>query len=61
MILDDGGDATLMVHRGVEIEKDPSLLQKVYENEEEAILMKVLADTYQKNTNFWTPMSQTIK
>lgn len=61
MILDDGGDATMMVHKGVEVEADPSLLQKKYDNEEEAILMAVLADTYQKNPNFWTPISKQIK
>jgi adenosylhomocysteinase len=61
MILDDGGDATMMVHRGVAVEADPSLLQKVYDNEEESILMSVLAETYAQNTNFWTPMAQNIK
>ena len=28
MILDDGGDATLLVHLGIETQKDPSLLAK---------------------------------
>ena len=28
LIVDDGGDATLMIHKGVEIEKDPSILEK---------------------------------
>ncbi len=61
MILDDGGDATMMVHRGVAVEADPSLLQKTYDNEEEAILMRVLAETYAVNQNFWTPISKNIK
>ncbi len=28
MIVDDGGDATMMIHKGVEIEKNPSLLDQ---------------------------------
>ena len=51
----------MMVHRGVAVEADPSLLQKTYDNEEETILMRVLAETYAQNTNFWTPISKNIK
>ena len=32
LIVDDGGDATLMIHKGVEVENDPSLLEKTYDN-----------------------------
>ncbi len=28
LIVDDGGDATLMIHKGLEIEKNPDLLKK---------------------------------
>jgi S-adenosylhomocysteine hydrolase len=28
LIVDDGGDATMFVHQGVAVEKDPSLLDK---------------------------------
>ncbi|MBD9089853.1 MAG: hypothetical protein EGR72_07415, partial [Clostridiales bacterium] len=31
LIVDDGGDATLMIHKGVEVENDPSLLEKTYD------------------------------
>jgi adenosylhomocysteinase len=51
----------MMVHRGVAVEADPSILQKTYDNEEEAILMRVLAETYSKNQNLWTPISKNIK
>ena len=60
MILDDGGDATLMVHRWVAVEADPSLLDKEYEWEEK-YLMAVLKKDYQNNQNFWTPISKQIK
>src|SRR5687767_9408329 len=39
MILDDGGDATLLVHLGMRAEKDPSLVAKP-SNEEEEVLYK---------------------
>ncbi len=35
LIVDDGGDATLMVHKGVEIENNPRLLDKDYSSEGE--------------------------
>ncbi len=60
MILDDGWDATMLVHRWVAIEANPSLLDKEYEWEEK-FLMDVLREDYKKNTNLWTPMSKQIK
>src|SRR3989339_142818 len=33
LIVDDGGDATIMIHKGVEVEKNPSLLQQDYSHE----------------------------
>lgn len=53
LIVDDGGDATLMIHKGYEIEKNPSLLSQETSNAEEAALMKVLADTYTEDTRHW--------
>jgi len=44
MILDDGGDATLLVHLGMRAEKDASLIAKPT-NEEEEVLYKVIAKT----------------
>jgi adenosylhomocysteinase len=61
MILDDGGDATMLVHRWVEVEANPSLLEKTYENEEENIMMNVLREDYKKDSQFWTKLSKQIK
>ena len=44
MILDDGGDATLLVHLGARAEKDASLIAKPT-NEEEEVLYKAIAKT----------------
>jgi len=43
MILDDGGDATLFVHLGVQAEDDPSLLKRTPDHPEEAALLAQLA------------------
>jgi adenosylhomocysteinase len=32
--VDDGGDATMFIHQGVAVEKDPSLLEKTYESDD---------------------------
>ena len=42
MILDDGGDATLFVHLGYRALKDPSVLDKEPESEEEKVLLAQL-------------------
>ena len=53
LIVDDGGDATLIMHKGYEIEKDPSLLDAKAENEEEAAILSQLKETYVEDTKKW--------
>ena len=43
MILDDGGDATLLVHLGARAEKDPSLIAKPTNEEEVALFASIKA------------------
>ncbi len=61
LIVDDGGDATLMIHKGVEIEKDPSQLQKAYDNKEFQIIMDRLALSHQTNPGKWTKIAAKIR
>ncbi|MBN2142654.1 adenosylhomocysteinase [Candidatus Woesearchaeota archaeon] len=63
LIMDDGGDATLMVHKGVESEKDPTLLDKDYSSEGEDLreLMKMLKKTYSETKDIWTKFAADIK
>ena len=63
LIVDDGGDATLMVHKGYEVEQDPSLLDKDYSNEGEDFieLMNCLKEIYHNNPTKWTQVSKNIK
>lgn len=61
LIVDDGGDATLFIHQGVKIEKDPSLLDKKYENKEFSIIMDRLRDCYKRNSKQWTGVVSKIR
>ncbi len=63
LIVDDGGDATLMVHKGIEIENNPNLLEKDYSNEGEDFkeLMIVLKEIYQEDKRFWHKRINQIK
>jgi adenosylhomocysteinase len=63
LIVDDGGDATLMVHKGVEVEKNPSLLKKEYSKESKDFdeLMKLLKQIHGKHPSYWSRMAKDIK
>jgi adenosylhomocysteinase len=53
LIVDDGGDATLLIHKGYEIENNPGLLQTVPANAEEKAILKLLQGTYVENKSKW--------
>ena len=57
LIVDDGGDATLMVHKGVEIEKNPHLLDADYAHDSEDFveLMTCLRGIYEKDPAYACP------
>jgi len=63
LIVDDGGDATLMVHKGFEVEQNPSLLKKDYSKEGKDCeeLMKLLKQIYAKNPTYWSGLVKDIK
>ena len=61
LIVDDGGDATLMVHEGVRVESDPSLLDKDYSNKEFQILIDRFKDSRERDPKFWTNIANKIK
>ena len=62
MILDDGGDATLLVHKGVEFEKagsvpDPSTA----DSEEFAVVLALLGRSLAEDPGRWTSVANGIK
>jgi adenosylhomocysteinase len=60
MILDDGGDATLLVHLGIRAEKDPSLIAKPT-NEEEEVLYKAIAKTNKAKPGWYAKLGAAIR
>jgi len=54
LVVDDGGDATMMIHKGYEMEKDPDLLKVSAENADEKAFMKQLQDIYIEDKSRWT-------
>ncbi len=55
MLLDDGGDATLLVHKGVEVEnagKAPS--PETADNEEFRVVLTLLGQVLEERKGFWT-------
>ena len=61
LIIDDGGDATMYVHEGVNIEKDPSLLNQTYDSREMQCLIDRLKDGYQRDPQLWTKVAAGIR
>ncbi|MBS3175851.1 adenosylhomocysteinase [Candidatus Woesearchaeota archaeon] len=61
LIVDDGGDATLLVHRGVKAEKNPKILDERTDNKEMIEVNKILKQTLKENKNFWSSMVKEMK
>jgi adenosylhomocysteinase len=61
LVVDDGGDATLLIHRGYRGEDDPSILTAPAENKEEAIINKLLQETQGVAPKFWHELAAAWK
>lgn len=53
LIVDDGGDATLMIHKGYEAEKNPSLLNVKTQTQDEVELYACLKETLSEDPQRW--------
>src|SRR4051812_23101764 len=60
MILDDGGDATLLVHLGMRAEKDPSLASKP-SNQEQEVLYNAIPKTNKERPGWYANPGAAIK
>jgi adenosylhomocysteinase len=60
LILDDGGDATLLLHLGVEAEKDPKVLDRPAESEEETVLLSAIRQTLEDHPHFYSRVAKNI-
>lgn len=61
LIVDDGGDATLLVHLGYKAENDASILNKKAGNKEEGIIFDVLKRTLAEDNQKWHRYAKDIK
>ncbi len=61
LIVDDGGDATMMIHIGYDAEKNPKVLDRHAEGEDEQELLAILKKTLKAEPNKWTNMLPHIK
>src|SRR3981189_1147621 len=57
MILDDGGDATLLVHLGQRVEKEPALISEPKSEEEEYLFAAIK----QRNPSWYAQIAKDIK
>ena len=61
LIVDDGGDATLLVHKGVLAERDSSILDVKPSSREEAAILKLLKETLEEDPEKWNRIAKVIK
>lgn len=62
MILDDGGDATLLVHKGAEYEKTGAVPDaKADDNEEWKAILDVLKRTINAGSSKWSDIARSVK
>jgi adenosylhomocysteinase len=60
MILDDGGDATLLLHLGMQAETNPSVIAKPT-NEEEEVLFAAIHARLEKSPNWYSTIAKEIR
>ena len=61
VIVDDGGDATMMIHVGVAAEKDATILDKAVDGEDERLLYAILKNVLKEDNGIWSRMTPGIR
>ena len=61
LIVDDGGDATLMIHLGVDADRDPSVLDKPCDSKEARVLMDRIILGHKTNPGHWTKVAAKVR
>jgi adenosylhomocysteinase len=61
LIVDDGGDATLLIHWGYKAENDAQSLERTPASREEAVILNLLKDTLKKDNGKWRRMVKEIR
>ena len=60
-IVDDGGDATLLIHQGVKAEKDPKFLNRKPSCEEEGVIINLLKKTLKEDPKRWSKVAKNVR
>ena len=60
-IVDDGGDATLLIHKGVELENGSDWVDLESESEEEQIIKNLLKRVQVDKPGHWIPVAEAVK
>jgi len=61
LIVDDGGDATLLVHKGYYAEKDANSINKEGANHEERVILALLKKVLDHDNSRWTRLVKEMK
>ena len=61
MIVDDGGDATLLIHKGVEAEKDAPVLDADVHAEDEVELLALLRRVLDQRKGYWQAVAAEVR
>ncbi len=61
LIVDDGGDATLLIHMGYKAENDPTTIDRVGESIEEKEILKLLKETLAEDNQKWHKLAKEWK
>ena len=61
LIVDDGGDATLLMHKGYQLEEGDDWVNQPTEVHEEQVVKNLLKKVYKKDNNIWHNIVKDIK
>jgi adenosylhomocysteinase len=61
LIVDDGGDATLMIHWGYQAEDDPSRIEGEFETDDETLLSRILKRVQKESPGRWHDVAKEWK
>ncbi|MBZ2184670.1 MAG: adenosylhomocysteinase [Bryobacter sp.] len=56
LVVDDGGDVTLLIHKGFELENGSDWVNTPSGSHEEKVIKDLLKKVYAENQNFWHPI-----
>lgn len=61
LVVDDGGDATLLIHWGHEAEENPKSIEREAGNREEGVILNLLKEILKEDKNKWHNMLKDFK